>query len=328
MFDFCERVDPSSCNRSTIETLIKAGAFDALGAKRSQWMAVLDRAIQSGSSALADRKSGQKSLFDALDEDDAQQAPVSLPDMPEWEEREKLLMEKEVLGYYLSSHPLEEHRQTLQTYCSHTTQDLAGLPDRMEVILGGMLSAIKPAHVRNPRPGNPTKYANFDLEDMAGTIRCILWPEQYAEFGELVVPDAILVARGSLDRRGGGDEANLIVDELIPLDKLDSRYTRGVLVRIDEDTHGDGSLEKLREILRGYPGSCDFHLLLRLSDGTSVSLKSEQMKVEVNPEMRSRLDDLLGPGHVKLLTATRGGRNGNGRGNGRNGGTRKARKHA
>jgi DNA polymerase-3 subunit alpha len=227
-----------------------------------------------------------------------------------------LLMEKEVLGFYLSSHPLEEHRRTLQTYCSHSTSDLAGLSDRTEVMLGGMISAIKTAHVRNPRPGNTaTKYVNFDLEDMAGTIRCILWPEPYTQYGEMVKPEAILVARGSIDRRGGGDEANLIVSELIPLDQLDARYTRGVMVRVDEQRHDARCLQQLREIVRGYPGGCELQLLLCLADGSRVVLKSAEMRVEVHPEMRARLDDLLGPGNVQLLTEAR--RNGNGRASGR-----------
>ncbi len=125
LFDFCERVDAAACNRATIETLIKAGAFDSFGARRSQLTAVIDRAMQSGAAALADRRSGQKSLFGDLDEDE-RTVQVALPDIPEWEERERLAMEKEVLGFYLSSHPLAEYEKTLSTFCSHTTVGLGG----------------------------------------------------------------------------------------------------------------------------------------------------------------------------------------------------------
>ncbi|MEO9591263.1 DNA polymerase III subunit alpha, partial [Rhodopirellula bahusiensis] len=113
IFDFCERIDPHDCNRSAIETLIKAGAFDSFGAKRSQLASVIERAMQAGAKVQADKKTGQASFFDAFDEDDdasddGDSAAVPLPDIEEWPDREKLLAEKEVLGFYLDSHPLAE----------------------------------------------------------------------------------------------------------------------------------------------------------------------------------------------------------------------------
>ncbi|MFV1964816.1 MAG: DNA polymerase III subunit alpha [Pirellulaceae bacterium] len=319
LFDFCERVDPTACNRASIETLIKAGAFDSFGARRSQLMAVVDRALQSGAAVLADRRSGQKSLFGGMEEE-AQTQSVDLPDVPELPERERLLMEKEVLGFYLTSHPLAEYEVTLSRYCTHTSADIARVADKDEVILGGMLSAVKLAHVKNARAGSPTKYANFDLEDKEGSIRCILWPDDYATSGHLVQPDSILLARGTVDRRGGGDEANLIVNELIPLEELESRYTSGIVIRVDEEAHGAPKLAQVREIVRGYPGRCELQLLLRLQDGSRVHLKSHRIQVEVTNEMRERLDELLGPGNLRLITTrpvTGNGRRQ--RGNGRRG---------
>ncbi|MEX0675604.1 MAG: DNA polymerase III subunit alpha [Pirellulales bacterium] len=304
LFDFCERVDPALVSRATIETLIKAGGFDAAGATRAQNMAVLDRAIQSGAALHADRKSGQKGLFEMLDDAAEASAPAALPDVPDWDDRERLAAEKEVLGFYLSSHPLAEHEKTLATYCSHSTADLAALPPRTEVVLGGMISAIKFSQTRNPRAGSShTKYAMFDLEDMSGSVRCILWPEQYAEQGDLVRPDATLVLRGAVDRRPGSDEPNLIVSELIPLPALDARFTRCIVVRLSELAHAERGLEDLFEILRGYPGNCELQLVLCLADGSRAYLRSQRMRVDLNAEMRSRVDALLGPGNVRLLPA-------------------------
>ena len=112
-----------------------------------------------------------------------------LPDVPEWEQNDRLAKEKEVLGFYLSSHPLAEHAKTLQAYCSHTTVEAAALKHRTEVMLGGMIASIKHSHTKNPKPGSPSRYAMFDLEDTAGIMRCICWPEQFAQFGELIQPD-------------------------------------------------------------------------------------------------------------------------------------------
>lgn len=302
IFDFCERVDPAQCNKAAIETLVKAGAFDSLGARRAQYLAVIEKALQAGAATISDRRRGQKNLFGGFEEETTIATPVNLPDLPEMPDRERLAAEKEVLGYYLSSHPLAEHEAALTTFCSHTTADIAGVRDRGEVILGGMISSIKTAHTRNPKPGAPSKYANFDLEDKAGAIRCIMWPEDFAKNGHLIVADAILIVRGTIDRRGG-DEANLIVNELIPLDQASAKYTSGVKIIVDEERHGGDVLSKVREIVRGYPGDRELQMLLCLADGTRVSLKSHRVRVEVNPELRRRLDDLLGAGNCQFLAA-------------------------
>jgi DNA polymerase-3 subunit alpha len=332
LFDFCERVDPSLCNRSTIESLIKAGAFDSSGARRAQLVAVLDRAMQTGAALLADRKSGQKGLFDDADSDETPAARAqSLPDLPEWDEKEKLAAEKEVLGFYLTSHPLAEHQETLATYCSHNTASIAQLPGRTEVILGGMIGAIKHSQTKNPRAGETnTRYAMFDLEDMEGMIRCILWPSDFVNYGEMVVDGAIVALRGSIDRRPGSDEANLIVNEIFPLSELSQRFTKGVRVRLDEQQHGERAIDSLHEILRGYPGTCEVELAMVLADGTKLLLKCGSPRVQLCPELRMRLDDLLGPESVKLIAAPppareSNGRNGSGeRGSGRPQGARRS----
>ncbi|MFO0789576.1 MAG: DNA polymerase III subunit alpha [Pirellulales bacterium] len=303
LFDFCERVDPQSCGRATIETLIKSGAFDVFGAKRAQLMAAIDRAMQSGAAVLADRKSGQRGLF-GDEEDTSAAVSQSLPNCPEYEEKEKLAMEKEVLGFYLSSHPLAQHEATLRTFCSHMSPQLTALEHRSEVLIGGMLAAIKFSHTKNPRPGSThTKYAMWDLEDLEGIVRCIMWPEQFAEFGEMVKPDAILAIRGAIDRRPGAEEINLIVNELIPLDDLSARFSNAVMIRLREDVHGLDKLTPLREIVRGYPGTKPLRLRLDLAVGGSVTLDCAKSAVAIDPELRRRVEDLLGPGSFRVIGA-------------------------
>lgn len=165
-------------------------------------MAVLDRALQSGAAAAADRRSGQKGLFGDEDEEEQAATLAALPEVPPWNEKESLTQEKEVLGYYLSSHPLAEFEQSLRTFCTHTGKTIGNLAHRDEVLLGGMIAAIKFSHTKNPRPGSVhTKYAMWDLEDLDGITRCILWPEQFATCGQRTVADAILAVRGKIDRR-------------------------------------------------------------------------------------------------------------------------------
>ncbi len=304
LFNFCERVDPQACGRAAIETLVKAGAFDSLGAKRAQLMAAIDRAMQSGAAVLADRKSGQRGLFDGDADESAMTTNMALPNVPEFPEKEKLGMEKEVLGYYLTSHPLSQHEAMLRMYCSHTSAQLPSLEARSEVFVGGMLAAIKFSHTKNPRPGSTqTKYAMWDLEDLDGNVRCIMWPEQFAEFGELVKPDAILAVRAAIDRRPGAEEINLIVNELIPLEELSARFSNGVLIRVREDTHGIDILTPLREIVRGYPGSKPLRLRLDLAEGGSVTLDCAKSAVSLDPELRRRVEELLGPASFRVMAA-------------------------
>jgi DNA polymerase III subunit alpha len=301
LFEFCERVDPTACNRATIEALVKAGAFDSLGAKRAQLMAAIDRAIQSGAAAAADRRSGQRGLF-GDEEETTTAASTALPNLPELPEKDRLTMEKEVLGFYLTSHPLAEHETLLRTYCSHTAPQLAKLEHRTEVLLGGMLAAIKFSHTKNPRPGSTnTKYAMWDLEDLDGIMRCIMWPEQFAEFGQHVVADAIVAIKGAVDRRPGAEEVNLIVNELIPLADLPARFTSGISVRVREEDHGIEALEKLREIVRGYPGPKPLKIHLSLADGGGITLDCPKYNVAIDAELRRRIEDLLGPANFKFI---------------------------
>ncbi len=303
IFDFCERVESTLCNRSSIETLIKAGAMDCFGARRSQLLAVLDRALQSGAAAAADRRSGQKSLFgEDVSAAPASDSTASLPDIPEMDRRERLNAEKEVLGFYLTSHPLQEYDGQLAAFRTHQTSQLGDCKDREAVALGGMISSIKYSHVKRVRdPGSPTRYVMFDLEDMAGSVRCILWPTDFVNQGHLVQPDGILIARGVVDKRGG-DEANLIINELIPIDSLDDRYTTGIRLLIDEQQHGTRAMETAWQIVRGYPGSRRLELVLKTSDGSLVQLVSHKIQVDVSPEMRTRLAELLGPANVQLIS--------------------------
>jgi DNA polymerase-3 subunit alpha len=168
------------------------------------------------------------------------------------------------------------------------------------VLVGGMLAAIKFSHTKNPRAGSTnTKYAMWDLEDLEGIVRCIIWPEQFAEYGELVKADSILAMRARVDKRPGVDEVNLIIDELIPLDELSARFTSGVTIRVREETHGVDVLATLREIVRGYPGNKPLRLRLELADGGCAMIDAKS-GVTIDPELRRRVDDLLGPGNFRL----------------------------
>src|SRR5262249_25176946 len=143
----------------------------------------------------------------------------------------------------------------------------------------------------------------FDLEDLDGIIRCIVWPEEFARFGSLVQNDAILALRGTVDRRPGSEEANVIVNELFVLDDLRRRATKGVVIRIAEETHGIAALESVREIVAEFPGTAELQLLLCLADGNRLLLKSDSLRVELSAGFRERIERLLGPSNLRPIIA-------------------------
>ena len=299
LFDFCERIESSQCSRSSIESLIKAGAMDGFGDNRAQLTACIDRALQSGASILRDRKSGQKSLFDPSGEEEQEPVKLEMPQVPQWEDRESLANEKDVLGFYLTSHPLSQHADNLARYCSHKTSELGSSKDRDRVTMGGMISSVKFSHVKRARDANsPTKYVMFDLEDVDGGIRCILWPTEFAEQGQLVQPDAIVLAQGRIDKRM--DEANLIVDKIIPIDQVDQDLTTGIKILVDQLQHGEDGLKKAYEIVRGYPGNRKLEIELMLENGILVKLQSGK-KIEINDQLCSRLRELLGNSSLEMM---------------------------
>ena len=202
-------------------------------------------------------------------------------------------------------------------YCTHTTVEATALKHREKVMLGGMIASIKHSHTKNPKPGAPSRYAMFDLEDTEGIMRTICWPEQFAQYGHLMQPgcDLCLLAGAISDKRPGSEEANFIVDEVIPLADLEARYTRGIRIRVVEEAHGLKKLEMLHEILRGYRGDVQFFelLLMPWPTGERSPAVATTFRIANTPEMRSRVEDLLGAENIKLITGRAGG-NGRGRG--------------
>jgi DNA polymerase-3 subunit alpha len=323
IFDLCERVDPRQLTKGTLEILIKAGALDSLGPERNQHLALADRAVQNAASKLRDRQAGQKNLFGG--EDDARAAQgtrVTLPDVPPMTHSQKLAAEKEVFGFYLTSHPLTEHASKLQLYSTHSTADLAALADGAEVRLGGMISAIKRTNTKKPSRNGHTKYANFDFEDVRGTVRCILWPEGYARLGEQVKPEAICFIEGRVDRRGR--EPNVVVDNLISIDEAARKFTDQVAVKFLSGMHGEGEIDRVGEIFRRHPGRCDVALVIESFDDQNPASRvryllqpASSIKVSADPALASELEQVLGAGNVRFVSLQKRKPGGNGNGNGK-----------
>ncbi|MGH9400477.1 MAG: DNA polymerase III subunit alpha, partial [Terriglobia bacterium] len=192
LFQFCENVDLRLLNKRVIESLIKAGALDSLGARRSQLMAALDRAMEMGQKQQRQEATGQVGLFGGQGE----AAPVqriSLPDLPEWTESEKLAAEKEVLGFYVTGHPLEKYRSALASLTQIDSLSLDDVPHDSLVTLGGILTAVR---IKPSKKGD--LWASGTLEDLRGTVELLVFPQALQQIQSVLKPDAALLIKGRL----------------------------------------------------------------------------------------------------------------------------------
>lgn len=252
IFDLCERVDPKVLTKGNLELLVKAGALDRFGPNRAQHFAVIDRAVQGAVARQRDKARGQKSLFGESAGGTGDLADVSLPPMEDWTHSQKLAFEKEVFGFYLTSHPLTEFADQVRTYSQTSTKELRDLEDGKDVILGGMISSIKKATTKNPSRNGNSKYVNFDLEDADGVVRCIMWPDDFANDGDKVRQDAIVIVRGRVDLRSR--EPNIIVNKLMTLDDAEKEFTRQVAIFFQRGFHTEDDMKRTREVLNRFPG--------------------------------------------------------------------------
>jgi DNA polymerase-3 subunit alpha len=322
LFDFCERVDNRACSRGTVEFLIKAGAFDSLGSHRSQLFRILEQAFKSAQSTAEDKAKGQSTFFSKFEDDEPEvviakpAVLAALPDIEEWSDKEKAIFEKEVLGFYLSSHPLKDYELIFEQIRSHNCFEASGLPDRTDVILAGVVNDIKVSSTKNTKQGRPNQFAMFTLEDTDGQIRSIVWPEQYAQCSHLIKSESIVFAVGRTDRtRSQSDnDGNFIVDEMYTVEEAVEKLSRGLGITLDEQRHSVESVKKLYEILRGYPGQGTLEFSVQLRNGSLAQLRNPKLRVAIRSEMQQRVVELLGNDAIRLLKVipkSRESRNGN-----------------
>ncbi len=236
--DFCQKVDTQKVNRKTIETLIKAGAFDSLEPQRAKLLANLQRILGFTQESKAGSLFGQNSLLNLN-----LSATLRLEDAPEWSPEEKLNFEKEALGFYLSDHPLRRFRPLIEVFTSYQLENIKELKGNGKVILCALLSEVK---LKNTRSGN--KMALLKLEDEFGKLRAIVFPDVYKEYMSLLKDSAILWFRGYVESEE--DNFTLIVEEIKPLEDL-SFFTEGAMkLYLKHTSISEETLRRLKEYLR------------------------------------------------------------------------------
>jgi len=291
LYDFCERVDMGAVNKRMIESLIKAGALDSLAPVRAQLFAAVEGAMELGQKAWRDRESGQAGLFAAMFGDTPPEKP--LPDLPEWSSEERLTGEKEVLGFYVTGHPLEQFRAKMADLASHTTDGLEGLERGVEVSLCGILTGIQK---RRNKEGKV--WASMQLEDLSGAIDSVLFANGYERLAEHLLEDKAVLLKGLVLPEEGAPP-KISIQDLVPLELAGLSFPSLVSIRVPLG-RSEELPSALGELFRRKPGEASVRLRLEKARDFSLLLDVAE-KVRPDREFQAEVARLCGAEAYEVL---------------------------
>ena len=296
MWDFCARVDMTKVNKRTIESLIKAGAFDSTSYTRKHLMTSLDACADGAVKRQRDAAANQISMFDmdgAADHGFADNVPP--PDGQEWDRRTLLAFEKEMLGVYVTDHPLRGKEHLIENARASAIADAVGMPDGETSWFSGMVSGIDR---RATKRGS--MMARFAVEDFDSRIDCVLFAPAYDRFQEALEEDAVVRLRAKVDR-AGDREAQLLVAEVEPLvegGRYDTKPDELTIV-VSEAGLADGGSTRLRAILTRHPGHHTVFLRVASDDGVRVLKLPPELAVDAaEGALFGELKEAFGPGCI------------------------------
>jgi DNA polymerase III subunit alpha len=294
LHEFCERVDLGAVNRRMIESLIKAAAMDTLAGTRSQKIAVLDNATEAGARAWRDRESGQEGLFgDLLGGEEKHE--VQLPNVPEWPDKEKLAGEKELLGFWVTGHPLDRYQDKISELATHNTGTVEGLARNAEVALCGVFSGI--ARKRN-KEGKP--WAAMTIEDRSGALEAMAFSTQYERLAPQIMEDTAVLIRGLVLPEEGGPP-KISIQDIVPLDNARVDLPSLIAIRVWLGKgNGTDRAQALEEVFKKKPGTTQVRLRLELPRDFSVLL-DVPARVRPDREFKRQVEELLGADCIEPL---------------------------
>ena len=298
--DFMERLSGKEVNKRTIESFIKAGAFDSLGGTRKQFMLIYIKILEQVNRERKSSMSGQMSLFDMMSEEDKQEFEVELPDVGEYEKSVKLSFEKEMLGVYLSGHPLEDYYETWQRNISKTSIDFqydeeakeTKVLDGKREIIGGIITDKTIKYTRN----NKTM-AFLTIEDIAGTVEVILFPRDYERYASAIDEETMVYVKGKVSEE---DEANskLIAEQIIPFDYEVSE----LWLQYPDKKAYDAGEEELEKELTAHKGNVKVNIYCKAE--RAIKPLSKYYNVSLNDELLKSLRMLLGEENYRVKKKT------------------------
>ncbi|HEX9756616.1 MAG TPA: DNA polymerase III subunit alpha [Nitrospiria bacterium] len=292
---FCRQVDLRRVNKRVIEGLIKCGAFDSTGGKRAHLMEIMEKTIEEGGKFQEEKERGQMSIFGGpspLPPRDFSNAQGS--QLEEWDDATLLRYEKEILGFYITGHPLAERKDEIKRLASHAMEQLGDLRDGSEVRLVGILIHRK---IATTKKGDKMAYVR--LEDLTGSLEVIVFPDLYKTCSDVLTTDAPLLVVGNLDN--GEKGLRLKATKLDSLNKIKTRLASKVEIQINADQTQSQDLQNLKNILSKYRGGCDVFLKFSSThQGESVIAIPSDLRVTPTPLFISEIEGSFGKGTVLI----------------------------
>ena len=295
--DFITRMSDKEVNKRAIEHFIKAGAMDSLGGTRKQFMSVYIQIMDRIQHDKKNNMAGQMSLFDIVSEDQKEDFEVKMPDVGEYSKEMKLAFEKEVLGIYISGHPLEEYQEMWRRNITNTTADFmmdeesgeVAAQDGRIVTIGGMIAEKKIKYTKNERV-----MAFLQVEDLLGSIEVIVFPGQYEKFGKEIVEDNKVFIRGrvSLEEEKDG---KLICEQITPFENV----TRKLWIKFATKEEYEGRKEELFDALRQSEGKDS--VVIYVAQPKMMNALPRNWNVHAGEELVERLTKLYGAENVKVV---------------------------
>lgn len=291
-FDFIRRGD--QLNKRIVEGLIKAGCFDSMNVRRSQLLAIYDQAMSAAGNDRKQRATGQMSLFDMAGADDiAADATIPLPDIQEFDKNTLLSMEREVMGIYISGHPLLEYADELKALAScgelSVSDGTGKYADNQKVRLGGIITSVRTKPVKS---GNGLM-AYAVIEDLTGTIELAAFPTVFNRCGSKLIIDNKVIVSGKLNMRE--DQNNtVLVDDIFPLERTGA--SGRLYLRLD--MNDSAMVERIQTMLRRYPGNVT---VILVDAATKKAMQADRgMSINPSPAFMAIMNEMLGEENVKL----------------------------
>jgi DNA polymerase-3 subunit alpha len=296
-YEFLSKVDAVACNKKTVESLIKAGAFDSMGHPRKALLAVHAEAIDAYADVKKNEAAGQFDLFASFGEDAGagSAATVAMPTISEseWDKRDKLAFEREMLGLYVSDHPLAGLEQLLYSSADTTIAALnedGAVPDGQIVTLAGILTGVQRRITKQGRA-----WASATLEDLAGGVEALFFPNTYEVVGQYIAEDAIVIVKGRIDRRD--DTPRIMAMDMSMPDVTHNPDSKPITLTMPITRCTPPLVDQLKEILVSHPGDAEVHVHLQNGSRTTV-MRLGGVRVSPTTALRADLKTILGPSAV------------------------------
>jgi len=287
--DFCRRVDLKPFTPKMLECLVLAGAFDFASSSRAALKEAVEKTFRQSQGLQADSQRGQTSLFGGESE-----SPDALPEVKELTPAQVLSAEKEVLGFYLSGHPLSEHQWELEHYVT-PLHELEELPDGFEIRVAGLIRGFSKSMVKKTKE----IYGRFILEDLHSHVEVIAWPEVFRKHEKLLAKDQLVALRGRLDK--SGERVQVIANEAIELDGMAAKWAKGVRLMMNVVGLDDSLLPKVKQVCERYPGAAKVYFHMQTTHhGLMVVEAGDNLRVKPSRGFLREITALLGEEGIEI----------------------------